>query len=88
MKDKTGQLAKLNVEQIKSRNSKLSKKYMDFLDSNKDKIFTVELDAKNNYTTMYSLQEDISEVKWLFWEEDLKFIENNMEENSYQSNKL
>lgn len=83
MENRTGQLAKINIKQIKSRNSKLSKKYIDFLDSNKDKIFTVELDIKNNYTMMYSLQEDTSEVKWLFWEEDLEFIENNMEGNSY-----
>lgn len=74
MENRTGQLAKINVEQIKSRNSKLSKTYIEFLDSNRDKIFTVELDAENNYTIMYNLKEDLSEVKWLFWEGDLEFI--------------
>ena len=70
----SGKKVKINVEAIKARGG-TSKKFVEFLEKNKDNIFTAMLDICNGYTIMYELLEDESDVKWLFWEEDLIIVE-------------
>lgn len=64
-----GKKVKINVDKILER--KNSERFIKFLNSSRDKVFTAILDVDNHYTMMYTLKEDTSEVKWLFWLEDL-----------------
>lgn len=64
-----GKKVKINVDKILER--KNSERFIKFLNSSRDKVFTAILDVDNHYTMMYTLKEDASEVKWLFWLEDL-----------------
>ena len=73
MKNITNKRVKINVENFSNR--KLSKKFKNFLDENKDKVFTAILDINNRYTVMYTLKEDKSVPKWLFFIEDLIITE-------------
>lgn len=67
-----GKKVKINVDKILERKS--SERFVKFLNSSRDKVFTAILDVNNHYTMMYTLKEDTSEVKWLFWVEDLILI--------------
>lgn len=67
-----GKKVKINVDKILER--KNSERFINFLNSSKDKIFTAILDVDNHYTMMYTLKEDTSEIKWLFWVEDLILV--------------
>lgn len=64
-----GKKVKINVDKILER--KNSERFINFLNGSRDKVFTAILDVNNHYTMMYTLKEDTSEVKWLFWVEDL-----------------
>jgi hypothetical protein len=74
MNDITGAKVKLNAEKIKSRCGCLSTNFTNFLERSKDKVFTARLDVANDYVTMYILDEDDSDVKWLFHIDDLIIV--------------
>lgn len=65
---------KINVDRIKAR-GKISIRFEEFLDKNKDKIFTAKLDVEKGYTMMYILEEDTNQIKWLFHVDDLILAE-------------
>lgn len=71
---------KLDIDNIKSHPDyeKLTEKYRNWVEENKDKTFTVEYDynKKSNPITV-CLKEDESDPKWLFWVGDLKVVEDN-----------
>ena len=58
---------KINVDKLLE--SHHSVKFAEFLNQNRDVIFTAYLYGK--YTQMYYLKEDISAPRWLFFEDDL-----------------
>lgn len=73
-----GQRVRLNVEMIMSRPEydRLNEKYKDFIQDHKDDTFTVEYDPKylpNPRVVCFA--EDMSDPKWLWWDGDLKIIE-------------
>lgn len=72
-----GKKVKLNYERIMKRPSSVSSRFGKFVESHKDEIFTAK-DAKagTKYTgIMYTLKEDPSPVKWLFYVDDLVLVE-------------
>ena len=73
LEDITGAKVKIDVDKIKSRKS-ISKKFNEFLDKSKNKIFTAKLDIENHYIKMYVLEEDENNIKWLFHVEDLILV--------------
>ena len=73
MQNINGKKVKINVDKFKDRN--LSNRFKRFIEDNKDKVFTAILDIDNKYTCMYILKEDESEVKWLFFVDDLVILE-------------
>ena len=79
-----GTRVKLNIKRIKSdpdwnENTEdfNKKRYVKFVNANKDKVFTVEHDPKyGDKPTLLCLKEDDSyPFKWLFWEGDLTVLE-------------
>ena len=68
---------KLDIDNIKSYPDyeRLTEKYRNWVEENKDETFTVEYDEnkKVNPVTV-CLKEDESNPKWLFWVGDLKVI--------------
>lgn len=46
-----------------------SVRFAEFLNANREAVFTASLNAK--YTQMYILEEDTTNPKWLFFEDDL-----------------
>lgn len=70
-----GDKVKINLSRIRKNKDykKFSNKYINFLNENKDKIFTVERPAGrlNSWENIWSLVEDISDPKWCFHESDL-----------------
>jgi hypothetical protein len=73
-----GSKVKLKYDQITSRKDweKLNQKYKDFVETNKDKEFTVQIDEKvHNMYKLVSLEEDTMEPKFLFWVGDLLLID-------------
>lgn len=46
-----------------------SVKFAEFLNVNREMVFTASLTAK--YTQMYTLEEDDTNPKWMFFEDDL-----------------
>lgn len=69
MKDLNNKKVILNYDKLSKNN--LSVRFRNFIESNKDKVFTASLDVDNHYTVMYVLKEDESEIKWLFYLDDL-----------------
>lgn len=77
-----GTKVKLNYEWITEHPTynKMQKAYKDFVESNKDTIFTVEYDKKHGSNSyMVCLKEDTTPVKWLWHSSlDLIVVENNI----------
>lgn len=72
-----GKKVRLNYERIMRRSSSLSSRFRKFVEAHKDEIFTAK-DAKagTKYTgIMYTLKEDPTPVKWLFYVDDLVPVE-------------
>ena len=75
LEDISGDKVKLATEKILKDKAKLSKRYLEFIDKNKDKVFTAKLSIKwdkNNY--YYVLEEDETVPKWLFAVDNLIII--------------
>lgn len=74
-----GTKVKLNYESIINEPDYPKKKdrYKEFVENNKDKVFTVVYDEKyKNNPVLVSLEEDTNEVKWLWYcETDLIVID-------------
>lgn len=72
---KEGDKVKIHFSRIvnKSTAKNLSKKYVEFLDENKDKVFTVEkpTGTLGNMPRVWSFAEDETDPKWGFHESDL-----------------
>lgn len=65
-----GTKVKLNYENIINEQdyTKKVKAYREFVENNKNKIFTVQYDEKyKNKPILVSLKEDTSEIKWLWY---------------------
>ena len=81
-----GAKVKLNYDSIISEPtySKKVQAYKDFVENNKDTVFTVEYDEKyKNKPLLVMLKEDISEVKWLWHTKyDLIVIEDEIKEDN------
>ena len=77
-----GTKVKLNYEWITEHPTynKMQKAYKDFVENNKDTIFTVEYDKKHGSNSyMVCLKEDTTPVKWLWHSSsDLIVVENNI----------
>jgi hypothetical protein len=73
-----GSKVKLKYDQITCRKDweELNQKYKDFVETNKDKELTVQIDEKvHNMYKLVSLEEDTMEPKFLFWVGDLLLID-------------
>ena len=56
--------------------------YRDFIENNKDSVFTVKYDEKYRHNPwLVSLEEDTTEPRWLFTTSDLILIEKEKENN-------
>ena len=70
-----GDMVKLHLKNIRSSKDypKLSRKYKEFIQANKDTVFTIERPTGrlSTWKTVWSLKEDTSEPKWGFYEQDL-----------------
>ncbi len=63
---------KIKIDNLYKRKKELSNKFLDFLEENKNTIFTVKLDEKHPHGILYTFEEnDI----WLFYENDLKILD-------------
>lgn len=62
-----GKKVKINVDKLLLNHN--SVKFRNFIENNRDVVFTASLYGK--YTQMYMLDEDMSAPKWLFFEDDL-----------------
>lgn len=74
----TGSKVKLKYDQITSREdwATLNQKYKDFVEANKDKEFTVQIDEKlHNMFRLVSLEEDTTDPRLLFWVGDLILLD-------------
>lgn len=65
-----GDLVKINIEAVKARQNydKMSEKYKEFVDENKDTVFTAFVESDN----LISFKENRA---WLFWSGDLEVIQ-------------
>lgn len=80
MKDFNGKRVKLDIEKILSRKRSFSEKYKNFLNENKDNIFTAEYYSRIGRSPskyFYTLKEDDSDIKWIFTADDFILIEGN-----------
>ena len=72
---KEGDKVKINISRIRKNKDykKFSNKYINFLNENKDKTFTIERPTGrlNSWKNIWSLTEDMSDPKWCFYESDL-----------------
>ena len=78
-----GSKVKLKYDQIVSRKdwAALNQKYKDFVETNKDGEFTVQIDEKiHNMFKLVSLEEDTMEPKFLFWVGDLEMVKTSNED--------
>lgn len=78
MKDFNGKRVKLDIEKILSRKRSFSEKYKNFLNENKDNIFTAEYYSRINHNPsgyFYTLKEDKSDIKWIFTSDDFILID-------------
>ena len=75
---KEGDKVRLNVKSIQEHPDyqKMNPKYKQWIDSNKDKEFTVKYDPKYiDNPTLVCLEEDDTDPKWLFYVGDLEKVE-------------
>jgi hypothetical protein len=71
-----GKKVKIDIGKILNRKRSFSKKYIKFLNYAKDKTFTAREEIFGKITgILYTLEEDPSEVKWLFYNDDLIVVE-------------
>ena len=73
-----GSKVKLKYDQIVSRKdwATLNQKYKDFIETNKDGEFTVQINEKIPDTfKLISFEEDVTEPKFLFWVGDLLLLD-------------
>ena len=71
-----GSKVKINYERIMSNKENMSERYLEFITNHKDQIMTVKYDPKHtDNPTVFCLEEDDSEVKWLFDVSDLILVE-------------
>ena len=70
-----GDKVKINISHIRKNKDykKFSNKYINFLNENKNKIFTIERPSGrlNSWKNIWSFTEDVSDPKWCFYESDL-----------------
>lgn len=83
---------RIKYEQILSREQDLSQKYLNFLNENKNTIFTVKKDKKHPDGVLYTFK---GNDLWLFHENDLEIVKKKGEyhdksrkENKNVGNKL
>lgn len=70
-----GTLVKLKADQILSKKEELSEKYIQWIENNRDKIFTCEKDpTMGNDSKRVVLKEDENNPKWLFHVNDLELV--------------
>ena len=78
-----GTKVKLNIKKIKSdvNYPRLTNTYKTWVNENKDKVFTVEYDAKHKENPhLLCFKENVEPIKWLFWEGDLIVLEDKVNE--------
>lgn len=72
---KEGDKVKINLSLIRKNKDykKFSNKYINFLNENKDKVFTIERPSGrlNSWKNIWSFTEDESDPKWCFYANDL-----------------
>jgi len=74
-----GTKVKLNYNEIKNQPDypKLTEKFRNWIEDNKDKVYTVEYKKNKRGKPLFvTLKEDTSDPKWLFWVGDLIVVEN------------
>lgn len=73
---KAGDKVKLKADKILNRKIGRNEKYLDFVERNKDTIFTLE-DLKNPSPIVFTFKEcdDANEIKWHFNEDELEKVE-------------
>lgn len=70
-----GVKVKLNSDKILAHSKNLSKAYIEFVETNKDKVFTAE--KYENFTTAFTLAEDDNDEKWVFVASNLVPVSDN-----------
>lgn len=73
-----GDKVKLDYDKISSskRWEQHSSPYREFVEANKDKVFTVEPNDRDaNWGSIFQFVEDTTNPKWLFWGGHLKKVE-------------
>lgn len=65
---------KISIENITKRIGKPSSKFEQFLNDNCMNVFTSELIVDRSDLKLYTLKEDNTNPKWVFFEEDLIFL--------------
>ena len=73
---KAGDKVKLKADKILNRKIGRNEKYLDFVERNKDTIFTLE-DLRNPSPIVFTFKEcdDVNEIKWHFNEDELEKVE-------------
>lgn len=66
---------KISIENITKRIGKPSSKFEQFLNDNCVNVFTSELIVDRSDLKLYTLKEDNTNPKWVFFEEDLIFLD-------------
>ena len=61
-----GDKVRLNVGSILHDSKSLTEKFKKWVEDNKDTVFTAEQHKEGN-AIMFTLEEDTSEIKWVFW---------------------
>lgn len=72
-----GDKVRINMQSIQERRDKgqqMSQAYLEWLDKNKDKTFTVQYDKGQEYNLFVTLKEDKTKPKWLMWIYDLEKV--------------
>lgn len=70
---KVGDKVKLDVNKITLSKTfpTMNKLYQEFVTSNRDTIFTVAPSDNSKHTSIFTLEEDVSDPKWYFHYKDL-----------------
>lgn len=74
---KEGDRVRLNMKSILEQPdyANMNPKYKQWVEDNKDKVFTVEYDEKHGEnSTLVCLREDESDPRWLFWVGNLEKV--------------
>lgn len=66
---------KISIENITKRIGKPSSKFEQFLNDNCMNVFTSELIVDRSDLKLYTLKEDNTNPKWVFFKEDLIFLD-------------